>query len=252
MRLWILSDLHLEYAALRRPLDIPDADVCVIAGDLCRGVDNGVSWLAEHVANEMPCIYVAGNHEFYKSAVREGLVAGRQAAARHPNVHFLENAMVSIQGIRFVGATLWTDFRLGGNPLLAMSHARERMNDYRQIAAQRNPWRRLVPETTYRMHLESRRFVESALNDGTVKTVVVTHHLPLEQSILPRLRGEVINAAYASDLSSLVGIGKPALWVHGHSHESCDYWVGTTRVVNNPRGYSDENASFDSKLVVTV
>lgn len=36
MRIWILSDLHLEYAALKAPLEPPQADVCVIAGDHCR------------------------------------------------------------------------------------------------------------------------------------------------------------------------------------------------------------------------
>jgi hypothetical protein len=69
MKLWIFSDLHLEYAPLREPLAIPDADVC-IAGDLCRGPANGVCRLAEHIATSMPCIYVAGNHEFDKGSIR--------------------------------------------------------------------------------------------------------------------------------------------------------------------------------------
>ena len=45
---------------------------------------------------------------------------------------------------------------------------------------------------------------------------------------------------------------RPALWVHGHTHDSCDYQVGVTRVVCNPRGYEDENKRFDPELVVTV
>ncbi|AZN71916.1 hypothetical protein D5400_12095 [Georhizobium profundi] len=51
MKIWILSNLHLEVAPLLEPLAIPDADVCVIAGDLCRGVATGVRWLAENVAH---------------------------------------------------------------------------------------------------------------------------------------------------------------------------------------------------------
>jgi hypothetical protein len=46
MKIWLLSDLHLEYADLRQSLAIPDADVCVMAGDLCRAPANGVHWLA--------------------------------------------------------------------------------------------------------------------------------------------------------------------------------------------------------------
>ena len=109
MRLWILSDLHLEYADLRTPLTIPDADVCVVAGDLCRAPANGVHWLAEHIAPAMPCIYVAGNHEFYKGSIREGIEDGRTAATQVAGVHFLENDTVTIGGITFIGATLWTD-----------------------------------------------------------------------------------------------------------------------------------------------
>jgi hypothetical protein len=46
--------------------------------------------------------------------------------------------------------------------------------------------------------------------------------------------------------------GRPALWVHGHTHDSYDYWVGSTRVVCNPRGYDDENIAFDPVLVVRM
>ena len=126
MKLWIFSDLHLEYAPLREPLAIQDADVCVVAGDLCRGPANGVRWLAEHVAPSMPCVYVAGNHEFYNGSIREGLEEGRRAAQEFPGVHFLENDTVTIGGVVFIGATLWTDYRVEGHQLLAMLHARER------------------------------------------------------------------------------------------------------------------------------
>jgi hypothetical protein len=54
-------DLHLEYAPLREPFVIPEADVCVVAGDLCHVPANGVRWRAEHIAPSMPCVYVAGN-----------------------------------------------------------------------------------------------------------------------------------------------------------------------------------------------
>lgn len=154
MKLWIFSDLHLEYAPLREPLAIPDADVCVVAGDLCRGPANGVRWLAEHIAPSMPCVYVAGNHEFYKGSIREGLEEGRRAAQELSGTHFLENDTVTINGIA-IGATLWTNYRIEGHQLLAMRHSREGMNDYRQIALQRKTWQRFVPEAAGRMHQDS-------------------------------------------------------------------------------------------------
>ncbi|MER9371162.1 metallophosphoesterase [Mesorhizobium sp. M0491] len=248
----MFSDLHLEVADLRQALAIPDADVCVVAGDLCRAPANGVFWLAKNIAPAMPCVYVAGNHEFYKNAIREGLEDGRSAATQFPNVHFLENDSVVIDGVRFVGATLWTDYRIEGHTELAMTYARERMNDHRLIAKQRNPWQRFVPETAFRMHRESRAFIDSALKADPIETVVVTHHLPHAKSIPPRFMGDLLNAAFASDLSEVIESGRPALWVHGHTHDTCDYRVGSTRILCNPRGYDDENIAFDPALVVGV
>ncbi|MDX8481859.1 metallophosphoesterase [Mesorhizobium sp. VK24D] len=252
MKIWLFSDLHLEVADLRPPLAIPDADVCVVAGDLCRAAANGVHWLAANIAPSMPCVYVAGNHEFYKGAIKEGLVDGRAAAARFAAVHFLENQAVVIGDARFLGASLWTDYCIMGHQRLAMMYAKERMNDYRQIAFRRNPWQRFLPETAYGLHQESKRFIEASLRSPNIPTVVVTHHLPHPASIPERFARDPLNAAYASDLTGVIQSGRPTLWIHGHTHDSCDYWLGGTRVVCNPRGYDDENRRFDPAFVVEI
>jgi len=234
MKVWILSDLHLEYAGLKEPLEPPDADVCVMAGDLCRSIDIGVRWLARHIAPAMPCIYVAGNHEFYKGAIVEGIEAGRAAARRTRGVHFLENDAVTIGGMRFLGATLWTDFGLYGAPEAAMNHARRLMNDYRKIAWRKDPWQRFVPIHPLRLHQESKGFLSRELKANPSPTVVVTHHSPHPRSIPARFKGDPTNPAFASDLSGLIEEDKPRLWIHGHMHDSCDYTVGTTRIIANP------------------
>jgi predicted phosphohydrolase len=252
MRLWIFSDLHLEYADLPEPLAIPEADVCVVAGDLCNGPANGVRWLAKHVAPAMPCVYVAGNHEFYKGSIKEGLEEGRAEAEGFANIHFLENDFVVIDRIRFVGATLWTDYGIEGHSQLAMSHARERMNDHRKIAYERKPWKRFVPEIARRIHFESQRFIETALKADPIRTVVVTHHLPHPKSLSERFKGDLLNAAYASDLTDIIEAGRPAMWFHGHVHECRNYRILETVIVSNPRGYGDENVAFDPALVVEV
>jgi len=250
VKIWVLSDLHLEVANLAEPLEPPDADVCVMAGDLCRGIDNGVRWLARNIAPAMPCIYVAGNHEFYKGSIKEGLEAGRAAAREASGVYFLENDAVTLGGVQFLGATLWTDFRIDGAPEAAMDHARRRMNDYRQIAWQKNPWKRLLPVHSYRLHQDSKAYLTRELSSSPWPTVVVTHHLPHQFSIPERFKGDPTNAAYASDLSGLIEEGAPALWIHGHMHDCCDYVAGGTRIISNPKGYADENAGFDARLVI--
>ena len=252
MKVWVLSDLHLEVADLEEPLASPDADVCVVAGDLCRGAANGVRWLAENVAPAMECVYIAGNHEFYGSAIAEQLELGRQAADATKGVNFLENSVAWIRGVRFWGATLWTDFQLEGSPAFSMSVARARMNDYRRINLVNRPWMRFVPQAAAYMHGESRAFLHAALTALSDATVVVTHHLPHRNSVHPRFGHDPLNAAYASDLSGLIEEGEPKLWIHGHTHDSCDYMVGMTRIVCNPRGYGRENTTFDAGFLVEV
>jgi len=250
MKLWVLSDLHLEVAALESPLvPPPGADVCVVPGDLVNSCEKGVRWLAENVP--LDSVYVPGNHEFYRNSVVEGLEGGRKAAASFDQVNFLENDVCVIGGVRFIGCALWTDFRLMGQQPLAMLHARSAMNDYRAISWRRDPWQRFLPEHALEMHMASRTFLESALKipfDGP--TVVVTHHVPHPASVHPRFRGDLLNAAFASDLTDLFDLGKADLWVHGHTHESFDYVIGETRVVCNPRGYGRENAGFRPGLVI--
>ena len=105
-------------------------------------------------------------------------------------------------------------------------------------------------------------FIAAALADpfdGT--TVVITHHTPSPKSVHPRYAGDALNAAFSSNLEHLmIGSKAPALWIHGHTHDSYDYVVnGCTRVVANPRGYTgrygavgQENALFNPGLVIEV
>jgi calcineurin-like phosphoesterase family protein len=54
----------------------------------------------------------------------------------------------------------------------------------------------------------------------------------------------MLSAAYASDLSRLMG--KAGLWIHGHMHHCVDYKVNGTRIVCNPRGYMHKNGGFEN------
>lgn len=73
MRLWIFSDMHFEFSGSFDPLRVPDADLCVVAGDVLNGCANSVHWLARTIAPTMPVVFVAGNHESYRDSVLEGI-----------------------------------------------------------------------------------------------------------------------------------------------------------------------------------
>jgi hypothetical protein len=232
-----------------------DADVLVCPGDLLtRGVVPSIEWLARNISPSLPVIFVAGNHEFYGGSVREGIRDARELASRHPNLHFLENDAVDISGVRFIGGTLWTDFRIfGGDPQFAMTAAQSGMNDFRKIKFAKIPFQKFKPIHAYRKHMETRAFLASELESAPIrKTVVVTHHAPSSRSIPSELRHDPLTPCYASDLEDLIADTQPALWVHGHVHHRNDYMLGSCRVVSNPRGYPGEGTSFDPAFTVGI
>jgi len=251
VRIRVLSDLHLEFQAWNPP--DAEADIIVLAGDIHSGA-RGVEW-ARGQFPLVPILYVPGNHEFYGRDMQQTL-SDLQKSGRRFGVDVLDGRGVVIGGVRFLGATLWTDFALhGADPQSlrrAMSDAKYGMSDFSII---RNGTHGLFrPEHARQMHLEQVRWIRERLADEfRGPTVLVTHHLPHPRSIHPKYRGSALNPSFASDLSHFMG-SPIALWVHGHTHESCDYIEEGTRVVCNPRGYGpfELNASFDPILTIEV
>lgn len=261
MQIQIFSDLHCDARPGWIPSLVPGADLVVCAGDVCEGMEEALSYLRVSLS-EVPIVTVAGNHSFYRRRYPEEMASGLMKAERL-GIVFLECAARVIEGVRFVGATLWTDYALYGEHTrpLAMDVAHRRLNDHRLITWQREPWLRFRPEEALHLHRQARASLDRALAepfDGP--TVVVTHHAPSMRSIAEQYRVNdphgnpmLLNAAFSSDLEPLIELHQPALWVHGHTHHSFDYPIGRTRVVCNPHGYGSENAAgFNPHLVVEV
>ncbi len=242
MRIQFFSDIHLEFGPL--VFREADAEVIVAAGDIGLGMD-GLRWLQ---AATVPVIYVAGNHEYY-SADMPGLLDQLRAEGRGNPVHFLENDEVIIDGVRFLGTTLWTDFN-GGDQVL-LSKSRLQMNDYWQIG---NGRERLLPEDTWRVHHEARRWLMARLAEPFQgKTVVVTHHAPSLRSWHGERDSPFLHI-YCSDMDGELRDSGAALWIHGHIHHHNDYAIGRTRVVSNTRGYAgvQDIDGFDLCKVVEI
>lgn len=250
MKLLILSDLHNEFEPFE---PVPtDADVVILAGDIGTKA-RSVMWAASAFGS-LPVVMVAGNHDLWGSAIPRGYEKMKEAA-RGTNVHFLQNEEVVIDGVRFLGCTLWTDYKLTGNQSFAMSEANQCMNDFRKI---RNAtYGRSSPTYMRDEHAKSVQFLAEQLAAPFVgKTVVVTHHAPTGASIPKQFRDQnqsLLSAAYASNLEYLMG-DAVQLWAHGHIHDSMDVDIGGTRVVCNPRGYApnDLNRNFQPDLVVEI
>jgi Icc-related predicted phosphoesterase len=248
MRIHILRDLHLEFGPLLLPK--VQADLVVLAGDVHVGT-RGLEWCREQFP-ATSVIYVLGNHEYYGFAIPKLTEKLRQEAAGS-QVFILNDEAKEISGVTFLGTTLWTDFRLLGDPVLSSREADQVMNDYRRIRVS-PPYRRLRPADTLARHQRSRRWLMLQLAERAPgPVVVVTHHVPSARSLGNHKPLDLVSAAFASRLDDLVAQSKATLWVHGHIHQAADYVLGNTRVMCNPRGYPDEPVpEFDPSLVVEI
>ena len=256
MKIAIYSDLHWEIdrSAERVKFDVGDADVVVLAGD----IDNG-RYAIESARKAYPdsrIVQIAGNHEFYYGDIDELFESMRADAQKH-DVHFLEQDSVVIDGVRFVGCTLWTDFAIAapnGDVDLALEFGQNGLNDVHVTSKgfRKSDW---TARDSRDKHIESVKWLRSELNkDHGGPTVVVTHHGVGRGSVHPRFYDGPLNGAFSSNLYPLMDQFGPELWIHGHTHEAVDYQRGRTRVVANPLGYPDEDrvTEFDPDLRVEV
>ena len=268
MKIWILSDLHHRLRADMRvasdvSADVPNADVCVLPGDVCDNMEASLEWVGREIAPKMPVVMVPGNHEFYGYDVP---TARRMAAgmAQASGIRLLDDGIARIGGVTFAGSTLWTDFRLfegtdapdTHSRSACMYEARRKFADFDEIwateASDRQMARLLTPRDACVLNAAGVEFLRGlAPPDGPL--VVVTHHAPSVRSVAPEYAGLATTAAFASRLDDVVAGSGAALWIHGHLHQSADYRIGGTRVVCNPRGPENrQNPGYDPALVIEI
>ena len=259
MRLLILSDLHHELWREHAPKIDPTVsqpDLVILAGDINTGA-KAVAWAAQNFAG-LPVLYVHGNHEGYGHNLDSVLDEIRSASAATDNVHLLDCGEYIVGQVRFLGATLWTDFQLFGDDErhASMLEAESVMTDYKRIRLAKKCYRKLRATDTLQYHAMQKSWLNKKLQEPFPgRTVVITHMAPSMRSVSDRFAHDRASAAYASRLDDMVE--KADLWVHGHMHDSFDYTVGKCRVICNPCGYMTrgggaENGQFDPNFIVDI
>lgn len=245
MKVHILSDLHTEFSPFKDPK--PERDLVVLAGDI--GVGYDVIPFVRSFEQSCKTVFVAGNHEYYGGNLEQ---QDNEYQGQLPD-SFLQMDVVECRGYKIAGTTLWTNFCAASPSEKGIIKAR--MNDYRRICKDSRGGCISIENTKF-LHETMAAFLRDwAANAGPLD-IIVTHHGPSYKSISPKYQGDIMNAAFCSNLDWLVEELKPKLWVHGHVHNSADYMIGDTRVVANPRGYpvkmGYENKQFNPSLVVEV
>ena len=281
MNIQLLSDLHLESNPHFTPHPAPGADLLVLAGDI-GSYQNGSQLLTLGVADfglarfsplpvaqggaawPTPVFFVPGNHEYDGLDFDEAHARLRTACERL-GIIWLERQTVVLQGVRFIGCTLWTDFdaltteqaftgtvtlaeqlRMRGKALRAANYYLKKNHSLRGGTP-------LLADAVREEGLTSQAWLRRALAEPFAgKAVVVTHFAPSLRSADPRYGLSPGTAGFCNALDDLLPLAQ--LWLHGHLHCPNDYMHNGCRVVANPLGYArkGEQAAFKPGLLITA
>lgn len=288
MNIQLLSDLHLESHPHFSAQPLAGADVLVLAGDIGSyqhnsdltrlGVpDFGLARFSPRPVHEggaawpTPVIFVPGNHEYDGLEFDEAYQRLRQACERWGLI-WLEQESVVLQGVRFVGCTLWSDFdalssaagtaanaAAGAAPgalaeqLKARDKAFRAANFYLRKNHSLQGGAPMLAEQVREQALKSQRWLRQALATGfDGPTVAVTHFAPSLLSADPRYGLTPGTAGFCNALDGLLPAAQ--LWLHGHLHCPQDYVSRGCRVVANPLGYArkGEQKNYRPELLIGV
>ena len=222
MKIWTLSDLHIDMLDDSELGDHPEHDVVVMAGDLCDGGFDPLPWLLSQFtdAERSKMIYVPGNHDAWNLGL-DAVPALLQRLREEAGIITLDREVLEIDGRRVIGCTMWSPLHpnldeLGGDLVAIPGFSGD-------------AWRAA--------HERDRTWLEETVQEGDI---VVTHHAPafdgLKQDMQRNPRLASLSSGYYADMTDLIEQRAPGLWIHGHTHITAEYEVGQTRVVSNARG----------------
>lgn len=242
MRIYLASDLHVEFHG-NYSLPPEPVDVVVLAGDI--GTKHDILKVAKGFRERcgVPVIVVPGNHEFYGTDYVTHLAGLRAEAAKADGIHFLERNWVVIGDVRFLGCTLWSDFRLHGQQY-SDECKRAAMRSIADFSVIRYEGERFTPDHAAMLFRQSYDWLEAQLaTPYDWQTVVISHFLPHRAAVHPyHAKGrDPITAYFTTACSDLMDCYPIDIWMYGHSHNSVDLLLDNgVRLVSNQRGYPNE------------
>lgn len=253
----LMSDVHNEFYDESTQYTLPylggdENRVLVIAGDftMLKRAAKSASALTAMAKRFKAVVYVPGNHEYYGYRI-DPIAARKKFQEMNPegltNIHFLIRDSVVIDGVRFVGATLWTNMDRQ-SPLVEF-HLSQKMNDFKAITyyhQTRQNYQKFKPHHWILEHQLDLAYIAETVEISDEPCIVVTHHAPSSQSLDPAFAWDVDgNHGYHSNLEPFIHC-HPQIshWLHGHIHHPSDYIIGCTNVICNPYGYASEDVAF--------
>lgn len=240
MKIHLLSDIHTEFLKDRHLLPlVRPAEVLVLAGDIAVGRTNTltvINFFAQHYDHVLFC---PGNHEYYGGLQLHNFDLDFEISL--PINATMLNPGTTLRGdVTFIGGTLFTNFC---NDPLAEQAARTGINDFQRT-------NKLTTQSYKDLFEQHRQFFKLAYESRTTdKVVFFSHFLPDLSLVHPRWGSQLVNKYYASDLGNWIASLDNSTWLFGHTHDSIDQTIGTTRCVSAPVGYPNENKNYQHMIL---
>jgi hypothetical protein len=269
----IVSDLHLEFA----DIELPGGDILVMAGDVFlagRMHENKQDadshkmrkrferFAKAELSKYEKAIHICGNHEHYSGKIEDSAKIIKEFLCEFsPNAVQLDNESVVINGVAFVGTTLWAKYGVD-NPITELRIG-GRMNDFHLIRTYQVDEvsmdygctsRKFRPADADKLHQKAKAWLRKELKHyGETGTpcIVITHHAPhwLCKVACSEHADNDMDDAYYSNLHQTIKANQHAkIWISGHTHSSHRQYVEGSLLVSNQRGYfpSERNSrEFD-------
>ncbi|TSJ40936.1 metallophosphoesterase [Mucilaginibacter corticis] len=253
MNIQYASDLHLEFIEneffLKTNPLTPGADILLLGGDILQFRSmKGHDWFFDYVSENFGVAYwIPGNHEYYNTKLNNR--SGIFCEEIRPNVFLVNDYAVTVGNVHLILATMWTKIK----PNYQIEIQR-RMNDFHLIRVNDN---RLTCEDLNEVHQQSVNFIkkELATADPRLIKIVVTHHVPTFMNYPPEYFGDVLNEAFAVNLTDYIYEQGPDYWIYGHHHQNiADFKIGKTTMLTNQLGYvrNNEHLLFDHQKTIKI
>jgi len=221
--------------------------VCVLAGDVGRDRDLVTRTLRHLGKCYQAVFYIDGNDEHFAHLenLEHSYVDLARRLARIPNVVYLQDNVVIVDGVAILGTNGWWgfDFDLGIDPEQAAQWCQEKY--HLSNSATKSIARMSNTDATYMISSVARLQAHADVK----KIVMVTHTVPdpaliahdieLDGSMRFNTMGNrLMMQAMAADTTN-----KLHTWCFGHYHGSVDQTRSGIRFVNNCRGRGDTQYS---------
>lgn len=252
-----------EYADVLFPPTEEDSETTLLlSGDICENwrAHTRYGGFFKRVSERFAeVIWIPGNHEYYghKFSDYHDTRVAINMATEYGNVFYWNRNRTSYvtvcgRNVHIVAATMWSDCD-NANPL-SMYAVSQGLNDYKHITfadVEADVYRKLRVSDTIGAHHRDRAYIFDQVNrfksaDPDCAVIVMTHHAPSFESVPERYKGDVLSNAYASCIDfNRFTHGEPTVWIHGHLHDTVNYWIGSTNVISNPFGYPGHHPNVE-------